>query len=40
MIEFIPAYSATTVNLHDKFYVTDGDNVKNIWKITARGRVD
>jgi D-serine deaminase-like pyridoxal phosphate-dependent protein len=39
-LEFIPAYSSTTVNLHDKFYVMKGDEVQHIWKIAARGRVD
>jgi len=39
-IEFIPAYVATTVNLHDKFYVMKGDRVERVWKIAARGRVD
>jgi 3-hydroxy-D-aspartate aldolase len=39
-LEFVPAYSSTTVNLHDKFYVTKGNKVENIWKIAARGRID
>ncbi len=39
-IEFIPAYSSTTVNLHERFYVTKGEKVESTWKIAARGRVD
>jgi len=39
-IEFIPAYSSTTVNLHDKLYVMKGNKVERLWKIAARGRVD
>ncbi len=39
-LEFIPAYSGATVNLHDRFYVTKGDTVEAIWKIEGRGRVD
>lgn len=40
MLEFIPAYSGATVNLHDRFYVTKGDTVEAIWKIEGRGRID
>jgi len=39
-LEFIPAYSSTTVNLHDRFYVIKGNEVEYVWKIAARGRVD
>jgi len=39
-VEFIPAYCPPTVNLHDKLYVTEEDEVKFIWNIEARGRID
>ena len=40
MIEFVPAYPDTTINLHNKFYVMKGDTVEESWKIEGRGRVD
>ena len=40
MIELIPAYAPTTVNLHNKFYVTKGETVEAVWKIEGRGRID
>jgi D-serine deaminase-like pyridoxal phosphate-dependent protein len=40
MIEFIPYYPDTAINLHDKLYVMKGDTVMDIWKIGARGRID
>ena len=40
MIEFVPAYADTAINLHDKVYITKGDQVETTWGIQARGRTD
>ena len=36
-IQLLPSHTDPTVNLHDVFYVIDGDRVIDIWPITARG---
>jgi hypothetical protein len=32
-----PSHTDPTVNLHDAFYVLDGDRVVDVWPIEARG---
>ena len=32
-----PSHTDPTVNLHDVFYVLDGDDVVDLWPIEARG---
>jgi D-serine deaminase-like pyridoxal phosphate-dependent protein len=32
-----PSHTDPTVNLHDAFYVLDGDRVVDVWEIAARG---
>ncbi|WP_455367519.1 alanine racemase, partial [[Eubacterium] cellulosolvens] len=39
-VELIPAYTGTTVNLHDRLYVVKGDYVEAVWRVGARGRID
>ena len=36
-IRLIPSHTDPTVNLHDVFYVIDGDRVVDVWTISARG---
>ena len=36
-IRLIPSHTDPTVNLHDVFYVIDGDRVIDLWPISARG---
>jgi D-serine deaminase-like pyridoxal phosphate-dependent protein len=36
-IRLIPSHTDPTVNLHDVFYVIDGERVVDIWPIAARG---
>jgi D-serine deaminase-like pyridoxal phosphate-dependent protein len=36
-IMLTPSHIDPTINLHDTFYVLDGENVVDIWPITARG---
>jgi D-serine deaminase-like pyridoxal phosphate-dependent protein len=36
-IELLPSHTDPTINLHDVFYVVDGDRVIDIWTIGARG---
>ena len=36
-IRLIPSHTDPTVNLHDVFYVIDGDRVIDVWPIAARG---
>lgn len=35
---YIPGHCCTTVNIFDRLYVVDGDEVVDTWDITARGR--
>lgn len=39
-VELIPSHCDTTVNLHDRYYVTGGGTVVAVWPIPARGRSD
>jgi D-serine deaminase-like pyridoxal phosphate-dependent protein len=36
-IELLPSHIDPTINLHDVFYVIDGERVVDVWPITARG---
>lgn len=36
---FVPTHCDTTVNLYDRFIVTRGEEVTDVWDIAARGRV-
>jgi D-serine deaminase-like pyridoxal phosphate-dependent protein len=36
-IELLPSHTDPTVNLHDVFYVVEGDSVVDVWPISARG---
>jgi D-serine deaminase-like pyridoxal phosphate-dependent protein len=37
LIELLPSHTDPTINLHDVFYVVDGDRVIDVWPIGARG---
>lgn len=37
VIRLIPSHTDPTVNLHDAFYVLSGDEVVDVWPISARG---
>jgi D-serine deaminase-like pyridoxal phosphate-dependent protein len=37
IVELLPSHIDPTINLHDVFYVVDGDRVVDIWPIAARG---
>ena len=37
-IRLIPGHCCTTVNLHEKIYVVDGEDVVDIWPVTSRGK--
>ena len=37
-VTLLPSHCDTTVNLHDRFIVTRGDEVEAVWDIAARGR--
>jgi D-serine deaminase-like pyridoxal phosphate-dependent protein len=39
-IHLVPSHTDPTVNLHDVFYVVDGDRVVDVWPIAARGYAD
>jgi D-serine deaminase-like pyridoxal phosphate-dependent protein len=36
-IELLPSHVDPTINLHDVFYVVDGEKVVDVWPISARG---
>ncbi len=38
-VEIIPNHVCPAVNLHEEFYVIDGDDVVDVWPIAARGKV-
>ena len=38
-VEIIPNHVCPAVNLHEEFYAVDGDDVVEVWPISARGRV-
>ena len=37
-IEFVPPHCDPTVNLYDRYYVVGGDEVEDVWDISARGK--
>lgn len=37
-VKIMPSHCCTTVNLHDKYYVTSNDTVIGIWPIDGRGK--
>ena len=37
-IEIIPSHVCTTVNLHDRYYVTQAERLVDIWEISGRGK--
>jgi D-serine deaminase-like pyridoxal phosphate-dependent protein len=37
LVELLPSHTDPTVNLHDVFYVVEGDRVIDIWPIAGRG---
>ena len=37
-IRYIPGHCCTTMNSHDRVYVTEGDEVVDVWEITSRGK--
>ena len=37
-LEIIPSHVCTTVNLHDRFYVTQDEILVDIWAIAGRGK--
>jgi D-serine deaminase-like pyridoxal phosphate-dependent protein len=38
-VELIPSHIDTTVNLHDYYYCHRGGRIENVWRLTARGKV-
>lgn len=38
-VEVIPNHVCPAVNLHEEFYVIDGEDVAEVWPIAARGKV-
>ena len=36
-VQLLPSHTDPTVNLHDVFYVIEGDRVVDVWPISARG---
>jgi D-serine deaminase-like pyridoxal phosphate-dependent protein len=36
-VEVMPSYAPTTVNLHDVFFIVEGDVITDIWPINPRG---
>jgi D-serine deaminase-like pyridoxal phosphate-dependent protein len=36
-VELLPSHIDPTINLHDVFYVVEGDRVVDVWPIAARG---
>ena len=39
-VQLVPSHIDPTINLHDVFYVLDGDKIIDVWPITARGYVE
>jgi D-serine deaminase-like pyridoxal phosphate-dependent protein len=37
-VEIIPSHGCTTVNLHDRYYVTKDESLVDIWEISGRGK--
>jgi D-serine deaminase-like pyridoxal phosphate-dependent protein len=39
-VELLPSHVDPTINLHDLFYVVDGQTVVDVWPIAARGYLE
>lgn len=37
-LRYIPGHCCTTINMHDKLYLVDGEDVVDIWTVTSRGK--
>jgi len=37
-VEIIPSHACTTVNLHDRYYIIQDDQLVDIWEISGRGK--
>lgn len=37
-VELIPSHGCTTINLHERYYIVQGERVVDVWPIDARGR--
>ncbi|MBO5340084.1 MAG: DSD1 family PLP-dependent enzyme [Oscillospiraceae bacterium] len=37
-LRYIPGHCCTTINMHDKLYLVDGEEVVDIWPVTSRGK--
>ena len=37
-IRYIPGHCCTTLNMHDRLYIVDGEDVIDVWPITSRGK--
>ena len=37
-VELIPSHGCTTINLHERYHVIDGETLVDIWPVDARGR--
>lgn len=37
-VRCIPGHCCTTMNIHDRIYLVDGDDVVDVWPITSRGK--
>ena len=40
LVELLPSHIDPTINLHDVFYVVEGEQVIDVWPIAARGYPD
>ena len=38
MVYALPIHVCPTIALHDRVYVVEGQNVKDVWKVSARNR--
>ena len=38
VVEIVPSHVCTTVNLHDRYYVIQGEHLVDIWEINGRGK--
>lgn len=37
-VKLLPSHGCTTINLHDRYHVIEGDQVQDVWMIAGRGR--
>jgi D-serine deaminase-like pyridoxal phosphate-dependent protein len=37
-VEIIPSHACTTVNLHDRYYIIQDDQLVDVWEISGRGK--